>query len=132
MHFPSPIFRTVLPRLVASSAIALLTACGGGGGGSSGSSSAAPAPVVQVSTVSGTVTANWFAQLLTGKCDVWQPGVGSVWTLPGQDGRFRASYVFRSARARNARIKIRALVRHEGAWPFEDGVSNVVTITVHS
>ncbi len=64
--------------------------------------------------------------------DVWQPGVGSVWTLPGQDGRFRASYVFRSARARNARIKIRALVRHEGAWPFEDGVSNVVTITVHS
>lgn len=56
MHFPSPIFRTVLPRLVVSSAIALLTACGGGGGGSGGSSSAAPAPVVQVSTVSGTVT----------------------------------------------------------------------------
>ncbi|HEX4938692.1 MAG TPA: hypothetical protein VFX11_08465 [Candidatus Kapabacteria bacterium] len=56
MHFPSPVSRNVLPRLVVSSAIALLTACGGGGGSNGGSSSATPTPVVQASTVSGTVT----------------------------------------------------------------------------
>ena len=57
MYFPSPVFRNVLPRLVVSSAIALLSACGGGGGGGgNGSSSGTPAPAAQVSTVSGTVT----------------------------------------------------------------------------
>lgn len=62
--------------------------------------------------------------------NIWQPGIGSVWALPSGHGRFRASYQFRSVRKKAARIKVRALIRHEGAWPFEDGVSNTVTITV--
>ncbi|MBI4897458.1 MAG: hypothetical protein HY827_03725 [Actinobacteria bacterium] len=62
--------------------------------------------------------------------DVWQPGIGSVWTLPGQNGRFSASYKFRAVRRRNARIKIRALIRHEAAWPFEDGVSNTLIVAI--
>ncbi len=58
----------------------------------------------------------------------WQPGLGSAWALPGEKGRFRASYAFRVPRNSTTRIKVRALVRHESAWPFEDGVSNTVTL----
>lgn len=61
---------------------------------------------------------------------VWQPGIGSIWTLPGENGRFGTTYTFHSSRKSATLIRVRALVRHEGAWPFEDGASNEVVLTL--
>lgn len=69
MQFPSISFSKILPVLVVSSAVSLLTACGGGGGSSSGTS-AAPAP--QTSNVSGNVTKG-----------VISNGVVSIYALDG-------------------------------------------------
>lgn len=55
MHFPCVSFSKVLPSLLVSSALTLLTACGGGGGGSDSSETASTPPEVRTSTVAGTV-----------------------------------------------------------------------------
>lgn len=58
----------------------------------------------------------------------WQSGAATA--RADRNGRFRVPVSFTSPREKPVSIKFRALVLAEGAWPFVENASPVVTVTV--
>lgn len=58
----------------------------------------------------------------------WQPAMGTV--RADRRGRFALNYPFRGVPGRTTTVEVRAWIIDESLWPFEDGASNAVRVTI--